>query len=79
MAQSQPSPYVTAGQPAGWRKSGLMTGAITQDPDDIGYQTVKAAVAVINGKEVPGVIHTNYYWYDRSNLDEPQIESALYK
>jgi ribose transport system substrate-binding protein len=60
-------------------ESGLMTGAITQDPDDIGYQTVKAAVAVINGKDVPEVIHTNYYWYDRSNLDEPQIESALYK
>jgi ribose transport system substrate-binding protein len=60
-------------------KSGLMTGAITQDPDDIGYQTVKAALAVIDGKDVPEVIHTNYYWYDRSNLDEPQIESALYK
>jgi len=60
-------------------KSGLMTGAITQDPIDIGYQTVKAAVAVINGKEVPPVIHTDYYWYDKSNIDNPEIQSTLYR
>ena len=34
-------------------KSGVMTGAITQDPIDIGYQTVKTAVEAVKGKERP--------------------------
>jgi len=59
-------------------KSGVMTGAITQDPIDIGYQTVKTAVEAVEGKEVPQVIDTDFYWYDKSNLNDPQIKSVLY-
>src|ERR1044071_9473712 len=33
--------------------SGLMSGAITQNPVGIGYETVKAAVQVIKGQSVP--------------------------
>ncbi|MGH3354586.1 MAG: ABC transporter substrate-binding protein [Nocardioidaceae bacterium] len=58
--------------------SGVMTGAITQDPIDIGYQTVKTAVDAIEGEEVPKVIDTDYYWYDKSNIDDPQIQKVLY-
>lgn len=60
-------------------KNDLMTGAITQDPIDIGYQTVKAAVDTLNGKEVKDVINTDYYWYDKSNIDDPKIQAVLYK
>jgi ribose transport system substrate-binding protein len=56
----------------------VMTGAITQDPIDIGYQTVKTAVQAVEGKEVPEVIDTDFYWYDKSNLNDPQIKSVLY-
>lgn len=59
-------------------RSGLMSGAITQNPVGIGYETVKAAVAAINGEEVPLVIDTGFYYYDASNMDEPQIAAVLY-
>ncbi len=59
-------------------KSGLMAGAITQNPVGIGYETVKAAVAALNGEEVPGLIDTGFYYYDASNIDDPKISAVLY-
>jgi len=60
-------------------RSGKMAGAITQNPIGIGYETVKAAVDAINGKEVPKNIDTGFYWYDKSNIDEEQIKAVLYE
>ena len=60
-------------------KSGLMSGAITQNPVGIGYETVKAAVDVIHGKSVPKTIDTGYYWYDKTNIDDPKIAAVLYQ
>ena len=59
-------------------KSGLMAGAITQNPVGIGYETVKAAVAALNGEEVPVLIDTGFYYYDASNMDDPKISAVLY-
>ncbi len=59
-------------------KSGLMAGAITQNPVGIGYETVKAAVAALNGDEVPALIDTGFYYYDASNIDDPKIAAVLY-
>ncbi|WP_420583722.1 ABC transporter substrate-binding protein [Ruegeria sp.] len=59
-------------------KSGLMAGAITQNPVGIGYETVKAAVAAMNGEEVPTLIDTGFYYYDASNMDDPKISAVLY-
>ncbi|MBO9436806.1 ABC transporter substrate-binding protein [Ruegeria sp. R13_0] len=59
-------------------KSGLMAGAITQNPVGIGYETVKAAVSALNGKEVPALIDTGFYYYDASNIDDPKISAVLY-
>ena len=59
-------------------KSGLMAGAITQNPVGIGYETVKAAVAAMNGEEVPVLIDTGFYYYDASNMDDPKISAVLY-
>jgi ribose transport system substrate-binding protein len=59
--------------------SGLMAGAITQNPVGIGYETVKAAVDVINGKTVPKTIDTGYYWYDKTNINDPKIQADLYQ
>lgn len=59
-------------------KSGLMAGAITQNPVGIGYETVKAAVAASKGESVPALIDTGFYYYDASNIDDPKISAVLY-
>jgi ribose transport system substrate-binding protein len=41
-----------------------MAGAINQNPIGIGYETVNAPVAAINGEEVPEIIDTGFCWYD---------------
>lgn len=60
-------------------KSGLMAGAITQNPVGIGYETVKAAAAIIKGETVPKTIDTGFYWYDKANIDDPKIAAVLYQ
>lgn len=59
-------------------KSGLMAGAITQDPVGIGYKTVEAAVMALQGKPVPKHIDTGFHWYDKSNIADPKIAALLY-
>jgi ribose transport system substrate-binding protein len=51
-------------------RDGSCSGAITQNPVGIGYETVKAAVEAIDGKELPKTIDTGFYWYDASNIDD---------
>ena len=59
-------------------RSGKMAGAITQNPVGIGYETVKAAVAAAKGEQVPPQIDTGFYWYDKTNIDSPEIAAVLY-
>jgi ribose transport system substrate-binding protein len=59
-------------------REGLMAGAITQNPGGIGYKTVEAAVKAIKGEKLPKIIDTGFYWYDKSNIDDPKIASQLY-
>lgn len=60
-------------------KNGLMAGAITQNPVGIGYETVKAAVEAIRGETLPKTIDTGFYWYDATNIDDPEIQAVLYQ
>lgn len=60
-------------------KDGLMAGAVTQNPVGIGYETVKAAVAAMNGESVEKVIDTGFYWYDKENIDDEEIQAAIYE
>ena len=60
-------------------RDGLMIGAITQNPVGIGYETVKAAVEALDGKELPKTIDTGYFWYDASNIDDEEIQAVLYE
>jgi ribose transport system substrate-binding protein len=57
---------------------GTMAGAITQNPVGIGYETVKAAVAAAKGETVPKNIDTGFFWYDKTNMTDPQIAAVLY-
>ncbi|MBW9334847.1 MULTISPECIES: ABC transporter substrate-binding protein [Herbaspirillum] len=59
-------------------REGVMAGAITQNPVGIGYKTVEAAVKAIKGEKLPKVIDTGFYWYDKSNIDDPKIKEVLY-
>lgn len=59
-------------------REGVMAGAITQNPVGIGYETVKAAVAASKGETLPRTIDTGFYWYDKTNIDDPAIAAVLY-
>ena len=60
-------------------KSGLMLGAITQNPIGIGEQVVAAAMKAIKKEQLPKVIDTGFYWYDKTNIDDPKIQAVLYQ
>ena len=59
-------------------RSGLMAGAITQNPVGIGACTVSAAVKALKGETMPKVIDTGFFWYDKTNIDEAKIAAVLY-
>ena len=58
--------------------SGVMAGAITQNPVGIGYQTVQAAVSALKGESLPAIIDTGFYYYDANNMTDPEIAAVLY-
>ncbi|MBK1786303.1 ABC transporter substrate-binding protein [Prauserella cavernicola] len=60
-------------------KSGVMAGAVTQDPIDMGRKLVDSAIKAIDGEQLPKTIDTNFYWYDKSNVDDPKIKATLYE
>lgn len=60
-------------------KSGVMAGAITQNPIGIGAECVKAAVKAAKGESVTKNIDTGFYWYDKTNVDDPKIQAVLYQ
>ena len=60
-------------------KAGSEAGAVTQSPVKIGYYTVKAAVAALNGAELPKVIDSGFAWYDKTNIDSAEIKANLYE
>jgi ribose transport system substrate-binding protein len=59
-------------------RSGVMAGAITQNPVGIGYKTVEAAVKALKGEKLPKIIDTGFYWYDKTNIQDPKIAAVLY-
>lgn len=60
-------------------KSGVEAGAITQNPVGIGAKCVEAAVKAVKGEKVDKNIDTGYYWYDKTNIDDPKIQAVLYQ
>ncbi len=60
-------------------RAGTEAGAITQNPIGIGYKCVEAAVKASKGESLPKTIDTGFYWYDKTNIDDPEIQAVLYK
>ena len=59
--------------------AGTEAGAITQNPIGIGAKCVSAALDAIAGKSMDKIIDTGYYWYDKTNINNPEIQAVLYK
>jgi ribose transport system substrate-binding protein len=60
-------------------RAGTEAGAITQDPIGIGFKCVEAAVNAIKGQTLPKNIDTGFKYYDKTNIDNPDIAALLYK
>ena len=58
--------------------SGVMAGAITQDPIGIGYKCVEAAVKAIKGEQLPKMIDTGFHYYTKENIEDATIKPLLY-
>jgi ribose transport system substrate-binding protein len=58
--------------------SGLMAGAITQNPVGIGKCVVDSAVKALKGEKLPKKIDTGFFWYDKTNMNDPKIAAVLY-
>lgn len=57
---------------------GTIAGSVTQNPYKMGYDAVATAVQVIDGASVETFIDSGYYWYDATNMDDPDIRKAVY-
>lgn len=57
---------------------GTIAGSITQNPVGIGYRTVEAAVKAIKGEKLPKIIDTGFYYYDKTNINDPKVAAVLY-
>ena len=60
-------------------KDGTQAGAITQNPIGIGAKCVEAATMAINGETVEKNIDTGFFWYDKTNIEDPEIQAVLYQ
>lgn len=60
-------------------RNGTALGAVTQNPIQIGYKAVEAAVKAMNGEPVDKLIDTGYAWYDKTNIDSDEIKPLLYE
>ncbi len=59
-------------------RDGILQGSVTQDPVQIGYQAVTLAVKAAKGESVSD-LDTGAKWYDKSNMEDPEIKPALYE
>lgn len=60
-------------------KRGVITGSITQDPYQMGYETVVSAVAAINGETVEDFVDSGFHWYTADNIDSEEVARSLYE
>jgi ribose transport system substrate-binding protein len=70
--------YDSGAAQKGFIESGVIAGAITQNPVGIGYETVKAAISALKGETLPTIIDTGFFYYDKTNMTAPEIAAVLY-
>jgi len=57
---------------------GVLIGSITQNPVGIGECVVNSLAKAIKGEKLPKIIDTGFYWYDKTNMNDPKIAAVLY-
>ncbi|WP_435258341.1 ABC transporter substrate-binding protein [Thioclava sp. FR2] len=57
---------------------GTLLGSITQNPVGIGQCVVDSLAKALKGETLPKVVDTGYYWYDATNMNDPQVAAVLY-
>ncbi|MDR0447698.1 MAG: ABC transporter substrate-binding protein [Treponema sp.] len=60
-------------------RSGLMYGAVQQNPVGMGYRTVEAAVKALKGESLPNHIDSGFVWADGKNLDTAEVQAVVYE
>lgn len=60
-------------------REGTVAGAISQNPYDIGYKAVEAAYRAYLGELLPTFIDTGFVWYNKDNIDSPEVQKFLYE
>ena len=58
-------------------ESGSLQAWVTQLPEEVGYKSVEAAVALINGQTVPPIIHTDFLVITKDNLKDAKVQALL--
>ena len=59
-------------------RTGHLSGLVVQDPFGMGYEGVKAAVAVVQGETIPRQVDTRSVLVTNENIDDPSIRELLY-
>ncbi len=57
---------------------GTLLGSITQNPVGIGECVVNSLAKAIKGEKLEKIMDTGFYWYDKSNMNDPKISAVLY-
>lgn len=59
---------------------GVAAGAISQDPISIGYKAVETSYkAYMDEEELPELIDTGFKWFDKTNINTPEIQAIIYE
>lgn len=59
-------------------KNGAFLGSVTQDPYQMGYDAVKLAAEIADGKTIDKDIDTGSKWYNKDNIGNEDIARLLY-
>ena len=57
---------------------GTLLGSITQNPVGIGECVVNSLAKALKGEKLEKIMDTGFYWYDKSNMNDPKIAAVPY-
>lgn len=58
---------------------GVISGSITQNPYQMGYDAVARAVDAVRGKTLESFYDSGYLWYDATNINDADVQKAVYE
>jgi ribose transport system substrate-binding protein len=60
-------------------RSGVLYGAIQQNPVMIGYKAVELAYTASKGESVPKLFDSGFVWADKNNIDSAEVQAVIYE